>query len=153
MNAFLTRAGLSLLLSAKALISPVVFGVAAFMQDKEGRVLLVRHTYQPGWLLPGGGVARGEPPEHALARELNEELGFTRGAEAEFVRLYTRRVGWATNVVALYRLRDVAIDFRPNWEIKDAKFFDPRALPDGTPSTVRRRIAEILDGIPPSPFW
>src|SRR5690349_24475272 len=99
MNAFLTRAGISLLISAKALLSPVVFGVAAFMQDKHGRILLVRHTYQPGWLFPGGGVGRGEPPEHALARELKEEVGFTRGSEPKFVQLYTRRAGWATNVV------------------------------------------------------
>ena len=153
MNAFLTRTGLSLFLSAKALISPMVFGVAAFMQDKDGRLLLVKHTYQPGWLFPGGGVGRAEPPEQALARELKEEVGFVRGSAPELVRLYTRRIGWATNLVALYRVRDVEIDFKPNWEIREAAFFAPDALPAGTPSTVRRRIAELLDGVPPSPFW
>src|SRR5215469_17287642 len=146
MNPFLTRIGLSLLMSAKALLSPVVFGVTAFMQDRDGRILLVKHTYQPGWLFPGGGVSRGEPPEHALARELKEEVGFVRGSAPEFVRLYTRRAGWVTNIVALYRLRDVEIDFKPNWEIKEAAFFSPDALPIGTPSTVRRRVAEILGG-------
>src|SRR5215472_16377337 len=153
MNGFLTRIGLSALMSAKALFSPVVFGVCAIAQDSDGRILLVKHTYQPGWLFPGGGVGRGEPPEHAVARELKEEVGFVRGSAPEFVRLYTRRAGWATNVVALYRLRDVEIDFRTNWEISEARFFAPDALPAGTPSTVRRRIAEILDGTPPSPFW
>ena len=153
MNGFLTRASLSLLMSVKALLSPVVFGVAAFMQDKDGRILLVKHTYQPGWLFPGGGVGRGEPPEHALARELKEEVGFLRGSAPEFVQLYTRRAGWVTNVVALYRLRDVEIDFKPNWEIKEARFFAADALPKGTPPTVRRRVAEILGNVAPSPFW
>ncbi len=153
MNGFLTRTGISLLVFVKALLSPVVFGVAALIQDKDGRILLVKHTYQPGWLFPGGGVGRGEPPEHALARELKEEVGFVRGSAPEFVRLYTRRAGWATNVVALYRIRNVEIDFKPNFEIREAAFFSPDALPSGTPSTVRRRIAEILDGAPPSPFW
>ena len=153
MNAFFSRIAISVLISAKALLSPVVFGVAAFMQDKDGRVLLVKHTYQPGWLFPGGGIGRGEPPAHALTRELAEEVGFARGADAEFVRLYTRRGGWVTNVIALYRVRGVEIDFKPNLEIKEALFFAPDALPSGTPASVRRRVAEILDGAPPSPFW
>src|SRR5215469_7176400 len=153
MNPFLTRIGLSLLMSAKALVSPVVFGVCAIAQDRRGRILLVKHTYQPGRLFPGGGVGRGEPPEHALVRELEDAAGYVRGGAPDFVRHYTRRAGWATNVVALYRVGDVEIDFKPNWEIKDARFFSADALPDGTPSTVRRRIAEILSGTPPSPFW
>src|SRR5215472_6039851 len=153
MNGFLTRIGLSALMSAKALLSPVVFGVCAIAQDSDGRILLVKHTYQPGWLFPGGGVGRGEAPEQALARELKEEVGFLRGSEPEFVRLYTRRAGWVTNVVVLYRLRDVEIDFKPNLEIKEAAFFAPNALPAGTPSTVRRRVAELLNGTPPSPYW
>jgi ADP-ribose pyrophosphatase YjhB (NUDIX family) len=153
MNSVLTRVGLSVLMSAKALLSPVVLGVCAIAQDRDGRILLVKHTYQPGWLFPGGGVGRGEPPEHALDRELKEEVGLIRGSAPEFVQLYTRRAGWATNVVALYRLRDVEIDFKANWEIKEARFFAPDSLPSGTPSTVRRRIGETLGGAPPSPFW
>ena len=153
MNGFLTRIGLSALMSAKAILSPVVFGVCAIAEDKDGRILLVKHTYQPGWLFPRGGVGRGEPPEHALTRELKEEVGFVRGSAPEFVQLFTRKAGWATNVVALYRLRDVEIDFKPNWEIREARFFAPDTLPSGTPSTVRRRIAETLGGMPPSPFW
>jgi 8-oxo-dGTP diphosphatase len=52
--------------------------VSAFIVN-EGRVLLVRQqkaerTY---WLLPGGGVERGEALVSALAREVREETGLT----------------------------------------------------------------------------
>ena len=99
------------LITARAIASPVAFGVSALALDRDGRVLLVRHSYQPGWMLPGGGVGRAEPPAEAVVRELREEVGLVGSATPEFFGLYTRRAGWATNVVALYCLRDVEIAF------------------------------------------
>ena len=53
--------------------------VAAVIRDDDGRVLLTRrpdHKHMGGlWEFPGGKVARGESPEQALCRELEEELG------------------------------------------------------------------------------
>lgn len=50
-------------------------GVKCVLTDGE-RVLLVRHTYgHREWDLPGGAVRRGEDPERAATREMQEELG------------------------------------------------------------------------------
>jgi len=144
MRAFFQRAGLLAYLHFRALLVPSTFGVAAIVEDDDGRVLLVKHTYQPGWLLPGGGVARGEPPEQALLRELREEVGLVRAAAPELVRVHTLRAGWVTNVVALFRVRGAEIHFQPNIEIRDAAFYPRDALPNGTPWSVRRRIEEVL---------
>ena len=149
---FASWLGLRLLLNAKALLSPTAFGVAGLVTDARGRVLLVRHSYKGGWCLPGGGVDRGEPPQAAVARELKEEVGLT-GGKAEFLGLYTRRAGWATNVVALYRITGAQIDFRPGLEIRDIHWADPSSPPPGTTPATARRLAELRGAAPLSPYW
>lgn len=52
--------------------------VAALIFNKEGRVLAVKcpeHKHNGGWEFPGGKIEPGETAEHAVAREIAEELG------------------------------------------------------------------------------
>ncbi|MFI7339761.1 (deoxy)nucleoside triphosphate pyrophosphohydrolase [Streptomyces sp. NPDC050085] len=60
---------------------PLVVVVAAALYDEAGRLLAARRSAPPElagrWELPGGKVEPGETPEHALTRELSEELGVT----------------------------------------------------------------------------
>lgn len=153
MNPRLERFALSLLMAGKAVLSPVAFGAHAMIFDREGRVLLARHSYKIGLSLPGGGVNRGEPPEQAVLRELREELGAVRADPPIFVGLFTRRSGWATNVIALYRLMNAEVDFHPNAEIREIIFADPANPPPGTGGGTARRLAEYVSQSPPSPFW
>ena len=141
------------LMAARALLRPVALGAHAVCVDRDGRVLLVRHSYMRGWSLPGGGVNRGEPAAHAVVRELKEELGTFRARPPEFVGLFTNRSGWATNVVALYRFDDAEVEFRPNLEVREIVFCDPANPPPGTTGGTRRRLAELIDKTPPDPFW
>jgi 8-oxo-dGTP pyrophosphatase MutT (NUDIX family) len=141
-----------LFMTLRALWAPTVLGVTGAVFDVGGRVLLVRHRYNPGWRLPGGGVDRGETPAAAILRELREEVGL-EGASSEFVGLYTRKAGWATSVVALYRITGGTVNFRPNLEISAILFADPSAPPvDATPATLRR-LAELRGAVPLSPHW
>ena len=143
---------LRLLITAKALWSPTALGAAGLVLDGAGRVLLVRHSYKRGWCLPVGGVNRGEPPRDAALREMAEEVGLS-GGTAEFAGLYTRRAGWATNVVALYRITGAAVDFRPNLEVREILWADPLDPPPGsTPATVRR-LQELSGRAAMSPYW
>jgi ADP-ribose pyrophosphatase YjhB (NUDIX family) len=141
-----------LLMTVKAALSPTAFGVAGVVVDTQGRVLLVRHSYKGGWALPGGGVDRGEPPEQAVRRELAEEVGLS-GGTTQFLGLYTRRAGWATNVIALYRVTGAQVAFKPNFEIREIYFADPAALPPGTTPATMRRLAELSGAVPVSPHW
>lgn len=51
-------------------------GVRGICYDSEtNSLLLVKHTYSEGWVLPGGGVEVGESVLTALKHELSEETG------------------------------------------------------------------------------
>lgn len=45
--------------------------------DDDGRALLVKPTYKPGWEIPGGYLHQGELPSAGAAREVKEELDIT----------------------------------------------------------------------------
>ena len=52
-----------------------VVGVMVVCRDPEGRVLIVKPSYKPGWNLVGGFVDTGESPFSAALREMHEEIG------------------------------------------------------------------------------
>ena len=52
-------------------------GVAAFIRDDKGQVLLQRRTDNGQWTLPGGVIEPGEEPADAVVREVWEETGLT----------------------------------------------------------------------------
>jgi 8-oxo-dGTP pyrophosphatase MutT (NUDIX family) len=137
----------------RALLLPVNLGVRALAEDKDGRVLLVRHSYVAGWHFPGGGVGRGEHPADAALRELREETGLTKSGPPEFVGLFARRIWWTVMIVVLYRFRDVEIAFEPNFEVREAMFTRPEELPPDAVRGVHRRIAEMYRGEPVSKEW
>jgi 8-oxo-dGTP pyrophosphatase MutT (NUDIX family) len=52
-------------------------GAMALIQDDQGRILILEHTYRRKWPwgLPGGWFKLAESPERGLAREVLEETG------------------------------------------------------------------------------
>lgn len=147
------RVLLTAIVCMRAFTSQLAFGVGAIVEDGAGRVLLVRHRFGHGWALPGGGVGANEPPEHAILRELQEEIGLAGSDPPELVALYTRRIFWATNVIALYRVRGARIAFKPNFEIGEVFWTDPSAPPPDTHAGVLRRLGELTGKAQPNGYW
>jgi ADP-ribose pyrophosphatase YjhB (NUDIX family) len=133
----------------------VTLGAQAALIDPEGRILLIRHTYQPGWRFPGGGVEHGETVEAALVRELDEEVGVILTGGPELFGIYSNAAIFPNDHVALFIARawqQTRVP-QPNHEIAEQRRFAPDALPaDLSPGTARR-IAEIFGSAPRSPMW
>src|SRR5438067_5676156 len=71
---------------------PMTLGVRGLVHDTASNsVLLIRHTYVPGWQLPGGGVEVGETLAEALARELAEEGNIALTAPPVFKSMHFNR--------------------------------------------------------------
>jgi 8-oxo-dGTP pyrophosphatase MutT (NUDIX family) len=133
----------------------MTIGVRAAAFDESGRVFLVRHSYVPGWYLPGGGVEPGETVEEAMKRELAEEGGIEVGSVPDLFGIYLNRAVSVRDHVVLFvcrRCRQVRPPRIPNLEIVDTGFFDLDALPDAATEGTRRRLAEIA-GAPRMPTW
>lgn len=58
---------------------PAVFVAAGvLMRNAAGDVLVVKPTYAPRWVIPGGAMDPGESPRQTAQRETLEELGIDR---------------------------------------------------------------------------
>lgn len=115
-------------------------GVLAF--DSTGHLLLVRHSYheRDRWLLPGGGLARGEDPVRAGTRELLEEAG-CRLVDGAWIGTDLRRMpgGWINRIELVSGTCEGTP--RPDGrEIADAGLFALDALPPGTGAIVHTAL-------------
>jgi 8-oxo-dGTP pyrophosphatase MutT (NUDIX family) len=133
----------------------MTLGVRAAVLNDAGEVFLIRHTYTPGWQLPGGGVEAGETLNEALAKELREEACIRLTGPAQLFGVYFNRKVSRRDHVVLYVVRDFAVDEakQPDMEIAEARFFPLDALPDGLTPATRRRLVEIAEGAVATTDW
>ena len=133
----------------------LTIGAQGAVIDAEGRVLLVRHTYRPGWHFPGGGVERRETVEEALARELQEETGVLLTGSPELFGVYANFHVLPSDHVALFIVKQWQQPQvpPPSREIAEQGFFAKDALPTGINESTHARIRELLEGEPRSPLW
>lgn len=145
-----------------AMIRPVwrlrrglTLGAQGAVIDEEGRVLLVRHCYRPGWFFPGGGVEWGETIEEALARELAEEVGVSLTGPPALHGVYSNFASFPGDHIAVFVVRQWRRreNYRKRGEIAEARMVAPADLPERVDPGTRARIAEIFEGAPPTPLW
>jgi ADP-ribose pyrophosphatase YjhB (NUDIX family) len=133
----------------------LTLGAQGCVLDANGRVLLIRHTYRPGWHFPGGGVERGESALQALERELREEAGVLLTGPPQLFSLYSNARYFKGDHIALYLVRNWRQPSipNPNQEIAEQGFFTPAELPENLSPPTRDRIAEIIEGRQAAELW
>lgn len=134
----------------------MTFGVRGLVYDADqNSVFLIRHTYVPGWQLPGGGVEVGETALEAVEREVFEECSIEITGPPVLKSIHFNRQSSRRDHVALYLIqtfRQVAPKL-PDREIAEAGFFPLDRLPDATTPATLRRLAEVFRYEPASPYW
>jgi len=133
----------------------LTLGARGMVIDGAGRVLLIRHTYTPGWTFPGGGVEHGETTLEALRRELAEEANVEITGSPQLFGIYSNERVFPGDHVALYVIRSWHQSRMPvpNREIAEIGFFAPDQVPAETTAGARRRLEEVGEGLPPGESW
>lgn len=109
---------------------PQLTGCRVLALDPAGRILLVRHSYGSGrWMLPGGGLKRGEDPLAAGLRELREETA-CEIAEGWLLESVSEDLAGARHTVHIVAGRTADRPQPDGREILAAAFFAADALPD-----------------------
>lgn len=135
---------------------PVTLGALGMVINTNQQVLLVRHTYRPGWYLPGGGVKKGESFYTALERELFEEVGVTTKVFPHMLHgiFYSTRENKHDHAAVF-----IVTDFeRPHdttdrFEIAEAAWFSFNSLPDSISPGTLRRLQEYFQKVQTGTVW
>ncbi|HEX9617910.1 MAG TPA: NUDIX domain-containing protein [Anaerolineales bacterium] len=130
------------------LTRPVTLGVR-LLPIRGDTVLLVRHSYQNAWFLPGGGVKRGETLEQAIRREAAEECG-AQLEHLEILGAFTHFYEYKNDHIILFLSRDFRLAGKPDYEIEKVDFFPFDQLPEDISQGSRRRIEEYKRGALPA---
>lgn len=127
--------------------------VRVLARDTEGSVMLVRHSYTPGWHFPGGGVELGETGEEAAARELAEEAGLHADGPLRLLGCFHNHLWRRGDHILFYEAPAWAPGpAHANGEIAEAVFHPLHRLPADLHPSVPARLAEMA-GSGVSAFW
>lgn len=101
--------------------------IGAIFSEDNSQVLLTLRKDVPVWVLPGGGIDKGETEDCAIIREILEETGFTVKIEKK-IGLYLP-INKLTKPTILYRLQILKGEIKNSFETKQVQFFSVNQLP------------------------
>jgi 8-oxo-dGTP pyrophosphatase MutT (NUDIX family) len=128
-------------------LRPLTVGVRVLLIQGD-TVVLVKHTYQESWYLPGGGVKKGETLEAALRREVSEEIGAQLGRLA-LLGIYSNFYEFKSDHIVVFLCHDFTLNGKMDNEIEAVRLFKTTELPADISPGSRRRIGEYLRGDSP----
>lgn len=130
-----------------------ILGVRGVVRDDHGRFLLIRHSYAPGWMFPGGGVEPGETLEQSVVREVYEETGVRALDRPKLVSVHANFAHFKGDHIALFLIGQWEQHQVSSLEIAEVGFFSADDLPEETTGGTRRRITELLGDLPGDTDW
>lgn len=115
-----------------------------------GEVVLVKHSYIPGWHFPGGRIDPQETASIAAAREAKEEAGALTDPDSLSLHGVYSNFGLGRNDHVIV-LHGKIISFNPqlrkqNFEIIDVSCFSLDNLPSDISAATQIRLNEVREG-------
>jgi 8-oxo-dGTP pyrophosphatase MutT (NUDIX family) len=123
---------------------PRTFGAHALAFTPEGRIVLVKLRYAPGWRLPGGGRAPDENPAEAVLRELREEIGMTAHGRVRLACELEEETDFKRDLASLLIVEDVRYT-PPRWSLEIERVIE--ASLDDLPTDMSPRAAGWLEAM------
>jgi 8-oxo-dGTP pyrophosphatase MutT (NUDIX family) len=134
------------------LARPVTLGTRVILLQ-DNKIVLVKHSYQDAWYLPGGGVKRGETLEQAIQREAAEECGATLN-QIQFLGIYTNFIEYKSDHIALFLSQNFTLTNMHDREIEKVAMFSIHQLPDKLSAGSRQKIeAYINENLDKTGMW
>lgn len=131
----------------------ITIGPRAIVLNEKNQVLLVKHTYQAHWYLPGGGLKKGETFKAALLRELSEEIGLKTPVEPILFGVYHHTYLGVNDYPVIYIIKECSIQKTSSPEIEKMDWFDFDDLPLATSPGTKRRLKEYFTQTTPAEIW
>jgi 8-oxo-dGTP pyrophosphatase MutT (NUDIX family) len=133
----------------------LTIGVRAVVRSDDGKFLLVRHNYTPGWHFPGGGVEKNETIEHALGKEIFQETGLQlKSRPVLHGAFFNSGISTRDHVLTYFCEVDGHVQLHySSLEIAEVGYFSLDALPAGIDPGTLRRMREIAEGQELSVAW